>query len=1008
MKSTRSLSLAALAFLVAILSSSGALAQTRATLNGTVTEQSDAVVSEVDVTIRNVATGWTSKVKTDSSGYYTLPNIPPGVYEIKAERSGFATYAQTGIELHVADTLTLDVKLSVGNVTETVMITQETPLVETSRVEVSQVIEGRRIADLPINGRNFVDFALLTPTVVVGQGLSGGGQSGLFEQVPKISFHGLGENATNFFALDGADFNVTQSGFQHSGPSQEAVAEFRVVQNTYKAEYGRFLAGYINIITKSGTNDHHGSAYYYGRNDALDAKSILTFPGFHVLKRHQFGATLGGPIKKDKTFFFGSYEAQRQKRTPNFSTFFLQNIASINRVKAFYHLAPEDTSVLEEINYNTVLGRIDHQLTEKHQLVGRYLYFNQSGKNVTGSPFGIGTPSSLRENPVKDQSLVGKLISTLSDHVFNEFLVQFSRRENIYHSTNGEPNLAIASILSTGRSLGGTEYYAENRWQFSDNLSYLRGAHSLKFGGDYNHVGVNAIKNFGVNGYFQFTVPSFLGQAPFNGTLPGTAPGVPTPVIAFLAMPRNLIGTPFVRSTDWTSLYPFPGGEDLFRHKYKIPTFNFYGQDEWRASKRLTFNLGVHYFYESAPPEMDLNKDTNNFDPRVGFAYSFWNNRAVLRGGSGIYHARRYWGGPLSGNMFAGAATPAEFGLVRPGTSDVFRRTQTSIVSIIAPLPTPAVNNPAAIDYMQNGRYPTGAVGFVVLSANVRDWPNPYSIKWGLEQQLEVNKDLSVTFGYLGVHSMGQELKVPYNVRPVGTTVNGRTQYGFINPNYFLFLAEIPGSDAIYHGGTLAIEKRFSHNFALNANYTYSKSIDISAGTGSLSDACIDALNCRMTNRALSNEHIGQRLVVSFLAQAPKDSFLRHFKLGAIATLQTPRYYTVYAGSDVNRDGNSGSDPVGQLGRNTYKGDNYQSIDLRVSREIFFTERVKGEIIAEAFNLFNRVNVTVLNTVYGAPNFIGPIPRQYKDGTPSPLRTFGSPSDVAPPRQIQLGFRLIW
>jgi hypothetical protein len=294
------------------------------------------------------------------------------------------------------------------------------------------------------------------------------------------------------------------------------------------------------------------------------------------------------------------------------------------------------------------------------------------------------------------------------------------------------------------------------------------------------------------------------------------------------------------------------------------------------------------------------------------------------------------------------------------------------------------------------------------VNHNQRDFPNPYAIRSSLDLQLQLSRNLSLTFGYLGVHSLKNSLEYEANVIPIGLNAQGKTLYTNKSFNYFFYDLNVPVNNAIYHGGTLTVEKRFSNNFAFTGNYTYSKVIDsVFAGTVSFADFPEDPLDFRLS-RAVSNQHIGHRFVFSGLAEGPSDSFLRKFKLSTIVTLQSPRYFSLYVGQDVNGDGNTSTDRVDALGRNTYKGDRYAAIDLRLSREFNFTEGVKGEFLAEAFNLFNRPNVTLVNTVYGSPTFIGPAPTHYKDGAPGALPSFGSPSATAAARQIQLGFRVIW
>src|SRR5262252_6204733 len=293
-----------------------------AQLNGTIQDPNGRIVVGASITARNLATNQTYATVTNTSGYYVAPNLAPGQYEIITQASGFAKSVQTGITLTVGETATLDVTLKIAGVGESVTVTTQAPPIETSRSEISQVIDTAQIQELPTNGRRFVDFALLTPGVATGRTSL---QSTFTEQeTTRISFGGM-RDLSNAVTVDGADYINEATGSQRATPSQEAVNEFRVVNNSFAAEYGRALGGIVNIVTKSGTNDIHGSVYEYFMNNKLDATTLLTQPGFDTFRQNQFGATLGGPIKKDKTFFFVNYEGQRRAQSPQYPSLLIGN-----------------------------------------------------------------------------------------------------------------------------------------------------------------------------------------------------------------------------------------------------------------------------------------------------------------------------------------------------------------------------------------------------------------------------------------------------------------------------------------------------------------------------------------------------------------------------------------------------------------------------------------------------------------------------------------------------------
>src|SRR3984893_13134370 len=321
-----------------------------AQLNGAVRDESGGSIAKASLVVRETETNRTYSAVTNENGLYVLPNLPPGHYEVTTEAPGFAKSTQTGIVLSVGQVATLDVTVKIAASTERVTVTTETPPVEPTRTEVSAVITTSQIQSLPISGRLFTDFALLTPGVTTGRTSL---QSTITEaEVTRISFGGM-RDVSNMVTVDGADTVNTATGSQRSTPSQEAVSEFRVVNSSFGAEQGRAMGGIVNIITKSGTNDLHGSLYDYLQNDAVNARALLqpaatsTSPAApKTLRQNQFGGTLGGPIRKDKTFFFMNYEGQRRGEAPVQSPELTNNLALLNAAKASLGIAGETDSIV--------------------------------------------------------------------------------------------------------------------------------------------------------------------------------------------------------------------------------------------------------------------------------------------------------------------------------------------------------------------------------------------------------------------------------------------------------------------------------------------------------------------------------------------------------------------------------------------------------------------------------------------------------------------------------------
>src|SRR5262249_7145610 len=332
---------------------------TEAQLNGTVRDPTGSVVAKAGISLRNVDTNHVYTTNSNGVGFYILTSLLPGTYELTVESHGFAKYEQTGVVLRVAQAATIDIGLKVAGATETVNVRAEAPVIEPTRTEVSQVVETQQIQSLPISGRLFTDFALLSPGVTTGRiGL----QSTFTDPtVTRISFGGQ-RDLNNSVTVDGADNINTATGSQRATPSQEAVSEFRVINNSFAAEYGRALGGIVNIVTKSGTNDVHGSVYEYFMNNSLNATALLTQPGFDTFRQNQFGATLGGPIKKDKTFYFVNYEGQRRGQSPQYPGLLVQNLGAINAVKSSFGIAPENLNVLKTADIDNGFIKVDHQL----------------------------------------------------------------------------------------------------------------------------------------------------------------------------------------------------------------------------------------------------------------------------------------------------------------------------------------------------------------------------------------------------------------------------------------------------------------------------------------------------------------------------------------------------------------------------------------------------------------------------------------------------------------------
>jgi outer membrane receptor protein involved in Fe transport len=816
-----------------------------AQLNGTVLDSTGRPIVKAAIGLREMDTNQTYTATTNATGYYVVPNLPRGRYELTVQYSGFAKYTQTGLMLTVGQTATVDVTLKVASAGEVVTVTTEAPPVEPTRTEISQVIDMVQIQGLPTNGRQFVDFALLTPGVATGRTSI---QSTFTEtEVTRISFGGM-RDLSNAVTLNGADYINEATGSQRATPSQEAVSEFRVVNNSFGAEYGRALGGIVNIVTKSGTNDLHGSVYGYFSNKAANSRSLLQTPQFDAYRRGQFGATLAGPIQKDKTFFFVNYEGQRLGESPTYPATLVNNLATINLAKVAMRLSPENLNELKTIDHDNGFVRLDHQINNNNRLAIHYGIFDARNLNTlvgdTLDGGGIGAPSSGHNTFLRDQSLVGTLNTLLKPELVNTVLLQYARRHNNFPGVTGQPNLDIPNTLLFGHNFGTFDATHESRVQASDTIAWVKGNHYWKFGGDFNHVwdfviwpgftpmriivpGFNCLVDFARFVNQTAAIPENPANGPcptsqppfFSGTDVGPNPndgllnGVP---IVFWGAP---VGTgPIPASGEippvippqngaWPNAYVNP--QDYYvniNHSY----YGLFAQDQWRLTPRLTLNYGLRWDFEAGLWRY-MNHDYRGFQPRVGLAWSP-TKRTVVRSGFGIFDDHY--------TMTFLFVTSPQREVVIPNAPQPWVRigneTATYVLNLLPFQPivfgglkypngsTPPLPALAAATLILTGQNPisfnTGPPGTLVTNSGGgidRNSRIPYSEQASLGIDQELGKGLVLSAGYLFVASHKQIRPENLNVCPPGGLSNAATNCPPASAVGFLANNKLPdGRDA--------------------------------------------------------------------------------------------------------------------------------------------------------------------------------------------------------------------
>jgi hypothetical protein len=790
-------------------------------------------------------------------------------------------------------------------------------------------------------------------------------------------------------------------------PSLDAVKEFQVLASNYSAEFGRASGGVVNTILKSGTNQFSGSAFYFIRDRSFAANNFFTNsnpnnpPGFKpYFRQQQFGGALGGPIKKNKLFFFGSYE-QFRTRAFNNVTISQANADIINNVLAGNYsavpgLGPNYPRAIK-LGYTKIGGpgtfprtnlrhimveKVDWQATEKDSFYFRHL-FNRNNNRAAGSGLNDSTRSA---NDFKGDtsSYVGSYTRIISARTLNEFRYQYatSTSGNILDEAIG-PGINISGVAMIGRNLNQPQGRSQKRNQFIDNLSWQTGKHQIKLGADVNLVrrisslpGTNAGNLGGLGGVFTFpNLAAFLD---------GNA-------------------TNFFQGFG-------PSGTNQQSRNYGL-----FVQDGFSINRSLTLNAGVRYELQTNPkvnnildPELrEVNRDTNNFAPRIGLAFNpGGRGKTIIRTGYGIYYDLLF--GNITGNLgqFNGLAVKT-ITLVGSDAAARYRGVNYGF----PPGAFPNVPPPAGLgNQVWTSPSPIPATAFPPQAITTVDpeLPTPYSQQAQLTVEREITSDLSLSTMYL----LNRGLKYPAlrNVNlPAPIVVNGRPTYNINSrvaelpdPRISINNRFEPNGQSTYHALVVSAVKRFSRNMQFNTSWTYSHAIDVIPDAIFDNPFTQDQLNMR-DDRGNSLQDQRHRFVFSGVFVLPKGNSLREklfgdFSFAPIVTLGTGSFYNVTTGTDSNGDGQAGTDrPLG-VGRNTFRGDSTLNTDLRISRNFGLGETRKLQFIAEAFDLFNTTNFTNYNAVWGT----APYPA-------SPNRTFGTPTvagtNDVPARVIQFGLR---
>lgn len=900
---------------------------TSATLGGRVEDASGAVLSGATVAITSLDTNQTQTITSDIEGRYRFSYLPAGSYRLMAERAGFSTLQQQ-LTLTIGQALDLPIKLAVAGVTGSVNITADVPLIEAARTQVAETVLPREIDALPLNGRNYLDLALLIP----GVSRTNTGSVQRFAETSAVPGTGLSvagqRNLNNGFVVDGLSANDDAADLAGTFYSQEVIREFQVVTSGGIAEFGRASSGVVNIITQTGTNNWRGRLYGFFRNQRFDARNPLA-PRKDLLTQTQYGASLGGPILRDRTFLFSNFE-QTRRNDSNVITIATANVAAINNrlTQTNYPGARIETGIVPGgYDSTNFFARVDHKANAANLLSLRYSLYDIAATNsrTVGGLNAVSRGTSLDN---RDQTFAFGNVTTISSHAINEARFQLTR-SRLFAPVNDEvgPAVNISGVASFGTATFSPLARSIDLYEVVDNISVQRGAHSFKGGADflYNRVDI---------------------------TFPGALQGVYT----FTTLQNFLNGT-------YSSFQQAFGATTQFQSN---PNIGLFVQDEWRPRAGLTLNAGLRYDAQFLPDPIET--DTNNFAPRVGFAYSPGDRKTVVRASFGIYFDRI----PLRATSNA---------LQRDGSK--YTVVQLSPTQAGAPVfPNVLAAQPSTLLTKPN---------VTRIDAEIK---NSYSEQINFQVERELPWDSSLSAGY--IHLRGLHLILSRNVNvPRFPASAGVPNLGRPDPNFGNISRFESSGRSHYNALVLAFNKRASSFFSLRASYTLSKAID-DAGNFFFSSPQ-DNFNLR-DERGLSDNDQRHRLTVSGSFEASRTnraSFIQRaiegFQLSYIFSYASRLPFNPLTGNDRNLDTNFNDRPLG-VGRNTGRGFDSATLDLRLSRKFRFTERVRLEAIAEGFNVLNRSNFQIPNNTFGT-------------GV-TPLASFGRPTAASDPRQIQFGLRL--
>lgn len=1031
-----------------------------ATIKGTITDPNNAVIAGGTITAKSVDRGITRIAKTDRDGVYQISLLQPGAYEVTIEATGFETKVANNVQLTVGQTQVLDLQLGIQGVSSQVAITAESPLIETERTQQANTIEKRQIESLPNVGRDFTAYVYTLPGVANSNAPRVQGAA-RFSGFGSTGFSIGGSNGRdNLVTVDGGE-NEYGSGQLRFALSPEVIQEFQVNRNSFAAEFGFTSGTAVNVVTKSGTNDFHGGAYVYYRSQKTSARNPFDFNATEPFDQQVYpGFSLGGPIVKNRAFFFTNYEKQRNDiaRFRNYTTSNLLQpdaaqasllgkldqsaSANVRRISqnlraalfttpsnfptTFNMLSDQEGTFTGFSRFNTWTSRLDYQISEHDSLTGRFTMT----RNFTDD-LGAGNssaPSFTRTLTVRDYTTLVNWNRTFSPTLVNQARVQLAPNNSALTEPR-EPiqaGIVLSNLASFGRGIDAPYLAYQDRYQFEDTLSWSNNGHTFKFGGSYRPVKYKLQNDYWFAGEFTFSpstfpvtlaVPvadraAFVGAAAAAGVTGAAVPTLNSVQSFNFNLPR------------------------LFRQGFNNPVWEstahylgFFAQDSWKLHRRFTLDFGGRVDYDGEPEPAPHH---TYFSPRLGFAWDVTgDSKTILRGGGGIFYAPIHFqitaytnllgdSGKFVNNVFytgLNAATIYQNGIAQ-GKYPFSVLTEAELQAI-------RINN---VPIFTGAKGP----GRVVIELDP-NYKNNYSIQANLGIQRQLTNNLSVELAYQMYRGVHIQMPVALNYiesatpNPLGAAFGPLYRVCQVadncprvsDPTILQFTEYQSRGNSIYHGMTASLTKRFSNYISFQGNYTFSRAIDDTTDFNSnFAPPFPDRL---FLERSLSSFDIRHNFVFSGVFQSPFKAgpdrplysrILADINLSPAIFIRSGIPFSLLTGADTNGDTRAFNDRLFKIGRNTGIGPNFRSVNMRLSKAFRFKNDspMRFEFSADGSNLFNRANYAAVREVIGtnlnSPDYLagttrlkGRKDRDFRKGEPLSF------TSAFAPRQILFGLK---